>query len=109
VKFFDTVVGMVHGNQFGPGGAMTWWEKQTFGAQAIASADVCVTGHYHTFGAGVAGRNPVTGMQRWWLGAPTLDNGSDWFRTTAGRDSDPGMLVFDITPDGFDMQSLTIL
>ena len=109
VKFFDTVVGMVHGNQFGPGAAMGWWEKQTFGAQAIAAADVLVTGHYHTFGAGVAGRNPVTSMQRWWLGAPTLDNGSDWYRNVAGRDSDPGMLVFDITPAGFDMQSLTIL
>jgi len=109
VKFYDTVVGMVHGNQFGPGGAVTWWEKQTFGAQAITAADLLITGHYHTFGAGVAGRNRDTGVQRWWLGAPTLDNGSDWFRNLGGRDSDPGMLVFDITPEGFDLQSLTIL
>jgi hypothetical protein len=109
VKFFDTVVGMVHGNQFGPGGAVAWWEKQTFGAQAIASADVLITGHYHIFGAGVAGRNPSTGRQRYHLAAPTLDNGSDWYRTIAGRDSDPGMLVFDLTADGFDLQSLTIL
>jgi hypothetical protein len=26
-----------------------------------------------------------------------------------GRDSDPGVLVFDITADGFDLNSLTIL
>lgn len=104
-----TVIGLVHGNQFGPGQAVNWWEKQTFGAQAIAKADILVTGHYHTFGAGVGGRNPHTERQRWWLGAPTVDNGSDWYRTTAGRDSDPGILVFDVTDNGFDMQSLTIL
>lgn len=109
VNLLGTPIGMVHGNQFGPGQAIAWWEKQTFGAQAVSSADVLITGHYHAFGAGVAGRNPTTGRQRWWLGAPTLDNGSDWFRQTAGRDSDPGMLVFDVTPDGFDLASLTIL
>ena len=104
-----TVVGLVHGNQFGPGQAIAWWEKQTFGAQAIASADIAVTAHYHSFGAGVAGRNPVSKRQRWWLGAPTLDNGSDWFRNLQGRDSDPGIMVFDITPEGFSLSSLAIL
>ena len=102
-------IGLVHGNQFGPGQAITWWEKQTFGAGAVTRADILVSGHYHSFGAGVAGRNPITGKQRTWLGAPTLDGGSDWFRQTAGRDSDPGLLVFDVTEDGFDLGSLTIL
>lgn len=109
INIDGTVVGLVHGNQFGPGQAVTWWEKQTFGAQAVATADVLVTGHYHSFGAGVAGRNPASKRQRWWLGAPTIDNGSDWYRNTAGRDSDPGVMIFDITPDGFDLGSLTIL
>jgi len=109
VDVHGTKIGLVHGNQFGPGQAITWWEKQTFGAQAVATCDVLVTAHYHSFGAGVAGRNPATGRQRMWLGAPTLDNGSDWFRNTAGRDSDPGVLVFDITEDGFDLESLTII
>lgn len=109
VDVHGTTIGLVHGNQFGPGQAVAWWEKQTFGAQAVAAADLLVTGHYHAFGAGVAGRNPSTGRQRWWLGAPTLDNGSDWYRNVQGRDSDPGVLVFDITPDGFDLGSLTIL
>ena len=39
----------------------------------------------------------------------TLDNGSDWFRQTQGRDSDPGLMVFDVTPNGFDLSSLTII
>ena len=109
VDLLGTVVGLVHGNQFGPGQAVSWWEKQTFGAQAVTRADILVTGHYHTFGAGIGGRNPVNDRQRTWLGAPTLDNGSDYYRQTAGRDSDPGLLVFDVTSDGFDLQSLTVL
>jgi hypothetical protein len=109
VDFYGTKVGLVHGNQFGPGQAVTWWQKQAFGAQAAAAADVLVHGHYHSFSASVAGRNPVSGRQRYCLGAPTLDNGSDWFRQTQGRDSDPGLMVFDVTDNGFDLSSLTIL
>lgn len=109
VDFYGTRVGIVHGNQFGPGQAVTWWQKQAFGAQAAATADVLVHGHYHSFSASVAGRNPVSGRQRYCLGAPTLDNGSDWFRQVQGRDSDPGLMVFDVTDNGFDLSSLTIL
>jgi len=109
VDFYGTRVGLVHGNQFGPGQAVTWWQKQAFGAQAAATADVLVHGHYHSFSASVAGRNPVSGRQRYCLGAPTLDNGSDWFRQVQGRDSDPGLMVFDVTEAGFDLSSLTIL
>jgi hypothetical protein len=109
VNLLGTVIGMAHGNQFGPGQSVSWWEKQTFGAQAIANADVLITGHYHSFSANVAGRNPANQRMRWSLGAPTLDNGSDWYRTKAGRDSDPGMLIFDVTLDGFDLASLAIL
>lgn len=109
VDMLGTSIGLVHGNQFGPGQAVTWWQKQAFGAQAAATADVLVHGHYHSFSASVAGRNPATGRQRYCLGAPTLDNGSDWFRQVQGRDSDPGLMVFDVTPDGFDLSSLTIL
>ncbi|UOE45899.1 hypothetical protein [Agromyces larvae] len=104
-----TPVGLIHGNQFGPGKAIDWWQSQAFGAQAVTHADVLVTAHYHTWGAGVAGINQATGRERHWLGAPTLDNGSDWYKNIAGRDSLPGTLVFDVTPDGFDLGSLTIL
>ena len=109
VDISGTRVGLVHGNQFAPGQSVTWWERQTFGAQSVASVDVLIHGHYHSFSANVAGRNPVTGRQRWALGAPTLDNGSDWFRQIKGRDSDPGLLVFDVDANGFDLGSLVIL
>lgn len=104
-----TVLGMVHGNQFAPGKAIDWWAKQAHGGQPVGAADVLVTGHYHHLTVMPTGRNPYTGRSKWWLQAPTTDNGSDWFRNVAGDDSDPGLLVFDITADGFNLQSLTVL
>jgi hypothetical protein len=104
-----TVVGLVHGNQFRPLKAIEWWGKQAHGGQPVGKADVLVSCHYHSLAVMPTGRNPYTGRTKWWLQAPTLDNGSDWFRNKAGEDSDPGLLVFDITPDGFDLQSLTVL
>lgn len=104
-----TVIGLVHGNQFGPGRAPEWWAKQQHGGQPVGAADVLITGHYHAFRAHTTGRNPYSGRAKWWLQAPTLDNGSDWFRNVQGDDSSPGLLTFDVTGDGFDLQSLTVL
>lgn len=109
VDVLGVPIGAVHGNQFGPGKAIDWWQAQAFGSQAITKADVLVTGHYHSFGAGVAGINPFTDRERMWLGAPTVDPGSDWYRAIRGRDSLPGTLVFEVTPDGFDLGSLRIV
>ena len=109
VNVRGTNLGMVHGNQYNSGGASKWWAGQQHGGQPIGAADVLVAGHYHHLEILPSGRNPVTGKSKWFLQAPTLDNGSDWFRMRAGEDSDPGMLVFDITNDGFDLQSLTVL
>lgn len=109
VDVMGTPVGLVHGNQFGQGGAIQWWEKQSFGAQAVTRADVMLTAHYHTYGAGVAGINQHTGRERMWIGLPTNDNGSDHYRLTSGRDSLPGTLIFDVTENGFDLSSLTIV
>lgn len=109
VDFMGTPIGLVHGNQFAPGKAIEWWQGQAFGDQAITRADVCVTGHYHSFGAGVAGQNPFTKRERMWLGAPTLDSGSDWYRNIKGRDSLPGTMIFDVTEEGFDLGSLKVL
>jgi hypothetical protein len=104
-----TVVGVVHGNQYQPGGAPLWWSKQQHGGQPIGASDVLVTGHYHCLTVMPTGRNPYTSRSKWWLQSPTLDSGSDWFRNRAGEDSDPGLLVFDVSDDGFSLQSLTVL
>jgi hypothetical protein len=109
IDVFGTGVGLVHGNQFGQGQAINWWQAQAFGSQAITKADIMASGHYHTFGAGTAGINPFSERERMWLGAPTADNGSDWYRTKSGRDSLPGTLIFDVSPDGFSLSSLTII
>lgn len=109
VQVRDTRVGLVHGNQYAPGGAVKWWEGQQHGGQPVGSADILLAGHYHHLNVLPSGRNPYTGRSKWFLQAPTLDNGSDWFRNVAGDDSSPGLLVFDITDDGFDLSSLTVL
>lgn len=109
VDVLGTPIGAVHGNQFGPGKAIDWWEGQAFGNQAVTQADVLLTGHYHSFGAGVAGVNPSTGRERMWLGAPTLDSGSDFFRATKGRDSIPGIMTFQVGSTGFDLSTLRLV
>lgn len=110
VDFMGTPIGLVHGNQFAPGKAIDWWQGQTFGDQAVTRADVLVTAHHHSFGAGVAGQNPHTKRERMWLGAPTIDSGSDWYRNIKGRDSLPGIMIFEIDEQtGFDLASLAIL
>lgn len=90
-----TVVGLAHGNQFTrPDRAIDWWRSQTFGDQPIASARILVTAHYHHW------RTQQVGAGRLWVQAPTLDNGSDWYSSRSGEESQPGMLVFSVGPDG---------
>lgn len=106
----DIKIGLAHGHQVNnPNNIQKWWTEQAFGGQPLADADVLLTGHFHTFRAQPMGRSARTGKSRWWLQAPTLDNGSDWFRNLRGDDSDPGLLVFEVTDEGFDLGSLTIL
>ena len=104
-----TVIGVVHGNQYGSGKAVQWWQGQIHGGQPVGAADILVGSHYHCLRVEPTGRNPYTGRSKWFLQAPTVDNGSDWFRNIKGDDSDPGLLVFDITDQGFDLSSLTVL
>jgi hypothetical protein len=97
------IIGLAHGHQVSrPNMIPDWWSRQTHGGQPIADADICITGHFHHLRVEPVGRNPHTGKSRWWMQAPTLDNGSDWFRLVKGYDSDPGMLVFTVTRDGWD-------
>jgi len=109
VDIRGTKVGVHHGHQSPCDQMPKWWAGQQHGAQATADADVLVTGHYHHLRVQPTGRSQRTGKSKWWLQAPTLDNGSDWYRNVAGDDSDPGLLVFQINDEGFDLQSLAVL
>lgn len=109
IDILGTRMGVTHGHRAPRNGMVNWWAKQGHGGQPVGSSDILLTGHYHSLIVMPTGRNPYTGKSRVWLQCPTLDNGSDWFRNMAGEDSDPGLLVFDITEDGFDLQSLTVL
>lgn len=102
-------MGVHHGHQASEDQMMNWWAGQQHGNQATADCDILLTGHYHHLRVQPSGRSRRTGKSKWWLQSPTLDNGSDWFRNNKGDDSDPGLLVFDITEDGFSLQSLTVL
>lgn len=110
VDVLGTTLGVVHGNQFRPGKAIEWWQRQQHGGQPVGAADVLVTAHYHHLVIEPTGRNPHTGRTKWWVQLPPLDNGSDWFRNIAGEDSDPGLVVFNIVEGhGFDLRSFAVL
>lgn len=92
-----TIVGLNHGHQYArPEKAPDWWRGQTFGRQPIADAKILVSGHFHHF------RAQQLGAGRLWVQAPTLDNGSDWYAMRSGEVSQPGLLVFSVTANGWD-------
>jgi hypothetical protein len=105
-----TMVGLAHGHRASsPDAIPKWWAGQVHGGQPLAHADVLVSGHYHHLRIQPSGRNPFTGRSKWWLQAPTLDNGSSWWRNVSGDDSDPGLLVFTVDDQGLNLSSLTVL
>jgi hypothetical protein len=98
-----TILAVAHGHQVArPDGVPRWWADQVHGGQPAADADVLLTGHFHHVRVQPTGRSHHTGRAKWWLQAPTLDNGSDWFRLMRGDDSDPALMVFTIGPSGWD-------
>lgn len=107
----ETIIGMHHGHFAArPDAIPATWAGHVHGGQALAAADILVTGHFHHLRVQPTGRNPVTGRSKWWVQAPTLDNGSDWYRNFKGDDSDPGLLIFQVSPEtGFDLSSLSVL
>lgn len=111
IDILGTGVGLTHGHQGGnENSVMRMWADHVHGAQPLAYADVLITGHFHHFRMQPSGRSMRTGRSKWWIQAPTLDNGSDWYRNIKGDDSDPGLVIFEIDAEtGFDISSLEIL
>lgn len=94
--FGDTkhILGLWHGHQSSrPDQVPTWWRQQAFGKQPVHAATIGVSGHFHHLRVQELGSTP-SGSSRFWVQAATLDNGSNWFRSTAGEDSQPGLVCF---------------
>lgn len=90
------VLGLWHGHQAArPEQVPEWWRKQAFGQQPVAGATIGLTGHFHHLRVQELGQAP-NGGSRWWIQAPTLDNGSNWWRLNSGEDSQPGLAVFEL-------------
>ncbi len=85
------ILGVVHGHQAKRPDAMaTWWRGQAFGKQPVADASVLVHGHWHHLRVTELGSTP-RGTSRFIVMAPTMDNGSGWWKKVTGEDSVPGL------------------
>jgi hypothetical protein len=88
------ILGMVHGHQAKrPDMVATWWRTQSFGGQPVSSANILIHGHWHHLRVTELGSTP-RGTSRFLIMAPTMDNGSGWWRRVAGEDSVPGLATF---------------
>ena len=88
------ILGVAHGHQASrPEALPDWWRKQSFGRQPVADANILVHGHFHHLRVTEMGSTP-RGTSRFMVMAPTLDNGSGYFRLKSGEDSVPGLATF---------------
>jgi hypothetical protein len=93
------LLGLLHGHQARRGATAqqkteNWWKDQWFGDRPAGDADILLSAHNHHFSIVDNGRPMIQ--------APTIDSGSPWFASTAGRESKPSMLSFVLTRDGWD-------
>lgn len=90
------VVALAHGHQAKrPNNVQSWLEKQAFGQGPTSNFSVFVSGHFHHLRIEELGQ-AHNGGSRYWIQASTSDNGSDWFRLTAGTDSNTGITCFEL-------------
>ena len=88
------ILGVVHGHQAKrPDMMATWWRGQAFGRQPVADASLLVHGHWHHLRVTEMGSTP-RGTSRFLVMAPTMDNGSGWWKKVTGEDSVPGLATF---------------
>jgi hypothetical protein len=103
-----TTLGLAHGHQVSsPDQIKNWWAKMSHAG--VLNADILLTGHFHFASLRPSGRDYSTGKSRWHIQAPTLDNGSSWWKYKQGEDGDPALAVFRVTDEGFDISSFALL
>lgn len=88
-------VGVTHGHYAKQRRFKEWLAGQALGSTVLADCDIIISGHYHSFL--LEGVGYLNGRERTHLQAPTMDNGSEWWRAITGDDSAPGLLTFTIT------------
>lgn len=102
-----TRLGLAHGHQVtNPDRIKDWWARMNHAG--VLDCQVLLTGHFHHFTMRPSGKT-VDGRSKWHIQAPTLDNGSAWVRNKMGEDGEPGLLVFLIDDEGFDLSGMSIL
>jgi hypothetical protein len=85
------ILGIVHGHQAKrPDNVSQWWRGQAFGRQPVADASLLIHGHWHHLRVTELGATP-RGTSRFLVMAPTMDNGSGWWKKVTGEDSVPGL------------------
>jgi hypothetical protein len=85
------ILGLVHGHQAKrPDGMPAFWRGQSFGGGALADATLLCHGHWHHLRVTELGSTP-RGTSRFIVMAPTMDNGSGWWKKVTGEDSVPGL------------------
>ena len=88
------ILGIVHGHQVNrPDNMSTWWRGPACGSQPVAAATTLCHGHFHHMRITELGMTD-DGRSRFIVGAPTMDNGSNWFRTMTGEQATPGLATF---------------
>jgi len=98
------MLGLFHGHQAGNNSSATekYLDGQSGGQTALGGCDLWVSGHYHNFRC-------IDYGNRFWVQAPTLDGGSDWFRDKTGKEAQPGMLTMVIGKDYDPRRDLSVL
>lgn len=101
IQVRKAVIGLAHGHTAfgsGPNAILPWWDRQTIGGMPVAAATLLVTGHFHHLRVQPHGQ--IDGRDRWWMQAPTMDNGSSHVANRGDGDTEPGALTFFINEEG---------
>lgn len=96
------VIGHVHGHQWRPGKQFEWWQGQAFNSSSpLGAATILFAGHLH--------HEHIERQQdgRLYIGVPSLESESTWWRHATGQGGRPGIVTGWV--HGGEMASLSFL
>jgi hypothetical protein len=96
------VLALVHGDQARPEKLPDWLDKMAGGRQQPGEATGVISGHYHGFIC-----RSLNG-HRWWVQAPAMDSGSDWYRHKTGADVPSGIVSMELVIAERSFRGLTV-